>query len=282
VVTADGQVLHASDTEHDDLFWALRGGSGNFGVVTHFELKLHPLGHVLGGMILHPFEHAPEVLRFYRDLQATAPDELVTYAAFLTVPDGPKAVAIACCWSGPEAEGQDVLAPIRAFGTPFADTIQAMPYSAMNTLFDQALPPGMRYYWKQSMLRELPDDAIDAAIDHFSRVPSPRSALLVTEVHGAPTRVATTATAFPHRDAPHGMLMASVWSDPAEDAANAAWARETAAALRPWSSGGTYVNEIWDDSPRSAFGANYDRLAQVKARYDPTNFFHHNVNIAPA
>ena len=282
VVTADGAVLHASEIEHLDLFWAFRGGSGNFGVVTRFELKLHPLTQVIGGMILHPFPHAGDVLRFYRDVAATAPDELVMYAAILTLPDGPQAVAIICCWSGEEAEGLEVLAPIRVFGTPFADTIQPMPYSAMNSLIDQAVPPGFRYYWKESMLRELADGTIDTIVEYASRIISPRTALLIDQVHGAAHRIESSATAFPHRDSPHALVMLSGWEDPADDDANIAWTRELAAAIKPWATGGVYVNEAWDVSPHAAYGANYERLAQVKARYDPANLFRHNANIAPA
>ena len=281
VVTADGQVLHASETEHPDLFWALRGGSGNFGAVTKFEMKLHPLKQVIGGMVLHPIDHAGDVLRFYRDVAASAPDELTTYAALLTLPNGPKAVAIMCCWSGSEAEGQDVLAPIRAFGAPFADTIQPMPYSAMNTIIDEAVPPGLRYYWKESMLRELADGTIDSIIEHASRILSPWTAVLIDQVHGAAHRVEPTATAFPHRDSTHALVILSGWDEPSDDDANIAWTRELVAAVQPWATGGVYVNEAWDALPSAAFGVNHERLARIKTRYDPTNLFRNNTNIAP-
>jgi FAD/FMN-containing dehydrogenase len=282
VVTAGGQVLHASESEHPDLFWALRGGSGNFGVVTTFEFKLHPLTQVIGGMILHPFDHAREVLRYYRDVSTAAPDELVMYAGLATLPDGQRAVAVFCCWSGAEDEGLEVLAPIRAFGSPFLDTIHPMPYSIMNTQTDAGNPPGQRCYWKQHMLRELTDDAIDMVIDSYSRVPSPGTVALFVLLHGAARRVAPTATAYPHRDSLHALVILTCWGDSAEDDANIAWTRGTAAAVRPWATGGTYVNESWDETPRSAFGVNYDRLVEVKTRYDPTNLFRHNANIAPA
>ncbi len=282
VVTADGRVLRASAEEHPDLFWALRGGSGNFGVVTNFELKLHPVPQVLGGMLIHPFPRAEEVLRFYRDVAATAPDELTVYAALVTGPDGQQAVAIVPCWCGSLEEGERVLAPIRAFGPPVADLIQPMPYSTMNTLVDAALPSGLRYYWKQNVLRELGDGAIEAIIEHMTRVPSPRSVVLIDHVHGAARRVAPTATAFPHRDAPHGLVILSGWDDPVDDAANIAWTRELAAAARPWATGGVYVNEALGEKPRAAFGVNYERLVQIKSRYDPTNLFCNNTNIAPA
>jgi len=281
VVTADGRVLRVSEDEHPDLFWALRGGSGNFGVVTSFDLRLHPVPQVLGGMLLHPFPRAREVLRFYRDVAARAPDELTVYAALVTGPDGNQAVGIVPCWCGPLDEGERVLAPIRAFGPPLADLIQAMPYSTMNTLVDAAIPSGMRHYWKQNLLRELSDAAIDAIVDRVARVPSPRTVVLIDHVHGAARRVAPTATAFPHRDASHGLVMLSMWNDPAEDDRNIGWTRELAAATRPFSTGGAYVNEAWDEKPAAAFGVNYERLVEIKNRYDPTNLFRHNTNIAP-
>ena len=282
VVTADGRVLRASADEHPDLFWALRGGSGNFGVVTSFEFGLHPVPQVLGGMVIHPFPRAAEVLRFYRDAATAAPDELTLYAALLTAPDGNQAVAIAACWCGPLDEGERALAPLRAFGPPLADLIRPMPYSAMNTLTDEGLPPGLRYYWKWNSLRELGDGAIDAIVDHVARVPSPRTVVLIDHVHGAARRVAPTATAFPHRDSPHGLVVLAAWEDPAEDAANIAWARGLAAATRPYATGGVYVNEAWDEAPGAAFGVNYERLVDIKGRYDPANLFRHNTNIAPA
>ena len=282
VVTADGSVLHASAEEHPDLFWALRGGSGNFGVVTSFELALHPVPQVLGGMLIHPFPRAAEVLRFYRDVVSGAPDELTVYAALVTGPDGNQAVAIVPCWCGSMEEGERVLAPIRDFGPPVADLVRPMPYSTMNTLTDDAIPAGMRHYWKQNLLRELSDGAIDAVIEHVARVPSPRTVVLIDHVHGAARRVEPTATAFPHRDAPHGLVMLSMWDDPADDEQNVEWTRGLAAATRPFSTGGAYVNEAWDEKPGAAFGVNYDRLVTIKTRYDPTNLFRHNTNIAPS
>lgn len=281
VVTADGRVLHASADEHPDLFWALRGGSGNFGIVTSFELRLHPVSQVLGGMLIYPFPRAGEVLRFYREIAAAAPDELTLYAALLTAPDGNQVVGIVPCWCGSLEEGERVLAPIRAFGPPLADLIQPMPYSTMNTLTDEVIPSGFRHYWKQNLLRELSDDALDTIIDHVTRVVSPRTVVLIDHVHGAARRVAPTATAFPHRDAPHGLVMLSMWDDPANDEANIHWTRELAAATRPFATGGAYVNEAWDEKPGAAFGVNYERLVTIKNRYDPANLFRHNTNIAP-
>jgi FAD/FMN-containing dehydrogenase len=282
VVTADGQVLHVSETEHPDLFWALRGGSGNFGVVTKFELKLYPLEQMLAGFILHPFPRAREVLRMYRDAAASAPDELIIYAAMLTGPDGNKAVGLLPCWCGSMEEGERVLAPLRAFGPPIVDMVRPMPYSELNTQVDQAAPPGLRDYWKQSLLRNLSDDAINALISAFENVPSPRTVVLIDHVHGAAHRVASTATAFPHRDANHSLLMLSMWTEPEDDERNIAWTRELAASVHPYSTGGVYVNEPLDEKASSAFGANLDRLIEIKQRYDPTNMFQSNLNFAPA
>ncbi len=282
VVLADGTIVHASETEHPDLFWAIRGGSGNFGVVTSFELRVYAVPQVLGGPIIHPFPEAATVLRFVREVAASAPDELTVYAALVTGPDGRQAVLIVPCWCGPAAEGENILAPIRSFGSPVADMVQWMPYSAMNTLVDQALPPGLRYYWKQNLMRELADDAIETIIDRVARVPSPRTVVLIDHVHGAARRVDPAATAFPHRNAPHGLVILSGWDSPADDAANIAWTRDLASATKPWSTGGAYVNEAWDEKSSAAFGANYARLAAIKATYDPTNLFRHNTNVAPA
>jgi hypothetical protein len=282
VVTVDGRVLRASADEHPDLYWALRGGSGNFGVVTSFELKLHPLTQVLGGMVIHPFERAGDVLRFYHELAASAPDELTTYAALITAPDGQKAVAIMPCYCGPIEEGERILAPIRAFGPPIADLIRPMKYSEMNTLIDEANPPRLQNYWKWNGLRELSDAAIDAIVEHAARVPSPRSVVLIDQLHGAASRVAPSETAFAHRDAPHSLVIISMWEDPADAETNIAWTRGLAAATEPFSTGGVYVNGA-DPGTRAsaAYGANYDRLVEIKTAYDPTNFFRHNQNIRP-
>lgn len=210
VVTADGQVLRASADEHPDLYWALRGGSGNFGIVTSFELKLYPVTQVLGGMVIHPFERAGEVLRFYREVAASAPDELTIYAAVVTTPDGNQAVAIALCYCGPIEDGERIIAPIRAFGPPIADLIHPMKYSEMNTLLDAANPPGLQNYWKWNGLRELSDDAINAIVEHAARVPSKRTVILIDQLHGAASRVAPSATAFAHRNAPHGLVVLSM------------------------------------------------------------------------
>ena len=282
IVTADGSVRHISESENPDLFWAIRGGSGNFGVVTSFEFMLHPVTQVLGGLLIYPGFMANEMLHYYRDVADQAPDELTVYAALMTAPDGNPAVAMAVCWCGDIAEGERVLAPIRAWGPPVMDTIAPIPYSAMNTQVDAALPAGLRYYWKWNSLRELADEAIDAVVTAAATKPSPRSVILIDHVHGAARRVEPTATAFPHRDSPHGLVILAGWEDPADDAANRQWARDLVAATDSVSTGGVYVNEAWEDKPGAAYGVNLDRLQQIKAQYDPTNLFRHNTNITPA
>jgi FAD/FMN-containing dehydrogenase len=282
IVTADGSVLRADDNEHADLFWAIRGGSSNFGVVTLFEFRLHPLTQVLGGMLIHPFDRARDVLRYYREISASNPDELTIFSALLTNPEGHKAIAIGLCYAGDIEEGERVIAPIRAFGPPIADLVQAMPYSEMNTLIDAALPEGMQQYWKWNGMLGLPDEAIDIIIDHFAQVPSPRSIILIEQLHGAGARVDPTATAFAHRDAPYTLVALSIWEDPADQDANIAWSRSLNAATEPFATGGVYVNGSSDDKAQAVFGVNYDRLAQIKRIYDPANLFRHNQNIKPA
>lgn len=282
VVLANGEVVQTDADNHPDLFWAIRGGSGNFGVVTRFDLRLHPLKQVLGGMLIHPFERAREVLQFYRDEAASTPDELSLFAVLVTTPDGHKAVALIPCWCGDLETGERRLAPIRAFGPPLMDMVAPMPYSQMNQLIDQAAPPGRRNYWKQAFADQLDDDAIDTLIGVFDRVPSPASAVLIDQVHGATIRIAPDATAFAHRNARFGFVMLSMWTDPAEDERNISWTRSLFDAMRPFTTGGIYVNESQDDRAQSVFGENYTRLAEIKARYDPTNLFRHNANIAPA
>jgi FAD/FMN-containing dehydrogenase len=282
IVTADGSVRHVSEAEHPDLFWAIRGGSGNFGVVTSFEFALHPLTQVLGGMLVYPGFMAADVLRFYRDVAGSAPDELTVFAALMTAPDGNPAIGFAVCWCGEIAEGERVLETIRAFGPPVMDTIAPIPYSVMNTLVDAALPGGLRQYWKWEGLRELADGAIDVIVAFAATKPSPRSIILIDHIHGAASRVPKSATAFPHRDSPHGLIILSMWDDPAEDARNREWARDFVSAIASFTTGGMYVNGASDDKPGAAYGENLARLREIKAKYDPANFFRHNNNIPPA
>jgi FAD/FMN-containing dehydrogenase len=285
VVTADGVALRASAEENEDLFWALRGGGGNFGVVTSFKFRAHPVDTVLGGLIVHPRAAAPSVIRHYRDFLATAPEDVTAYAAFVSTPEGEPAVAIAACHCGPLAEGEAVLAPLRSHGTPLLDAIGPMPFPQMQRLLDDAFPDGTHNYWKSTFLREFGDDAVDLVIEHANRMRSPLSAVVVEFYGGAAGRIGQAETAFAQRQAQFDIGFMAQWTNPEEEGMHRAWAREMYDALRPHSSGGYLLNFLDEESPdivRAAFGANYERLAALKAKYDPTNMFSLNQNIKPA
>jgi FAD/FMN-containing dehydrogenase len=284
VVTADGRFLTASVGEHPDLFWGLRGGSGNFGIVTSFEYQLHPVGPVLGGMVLYEMRQAREVLRFYREFAHTCPDELSTMAAFLTAPDGNPVLAIVVCHCGALAEGEKALKPLRTFGAPMTDLIQPMPYVEMQRLFDAGWPPGRLHYWKSNFLRTVSDDAIEMLVAYAAAVPSPMTYIVLQQMHGAASRVGPTETAFAHRTEQYFFGIYSVWIDPADSEKNIGWTREFWEAMQPFVERGVYVNDLGeegDERVRAAYGSNYDRLVAVKNTYDPTNFFRLNQNITP-
>ncbi|MBR0658246.1 FAD-binding oxidoreductase [Neoroseomonas oryzicola] len=289
VVLADGRVVTASDAEHPDLFWALRGGGGNFGVVTSFTFRLHPVGPmVTGGLIAHPFTAAWDVLRHFRDMTASLPDDLMVFAGLVHAPDGSgeKLCALVVCHCGTPAEGAAAVAPLKAFGAPAVDTVAPIPYCAVNAMLDGAYPAGALNYWKSSFLATLGDEAIRAMIDGFARCPTPMGQILMEHFHGAVTRVAPTATAFPHRAPGYNMLVLSEWMDPAASPACIAWARETYDTLATFAGPSRYMNYLGDDEDGTAmdaaFGPNLRRLQQVKAAYDPENVFHLNQNIRPA
>lgn len=285
VVTADGRLLTASAEENADLFWGVRGGGGNFGVVTSLEFRLHPVGPtVLGGMVAHPAHRGEEVLRFYRDFTQRAPEELSLQFGFLTQPDGEQAVAMFGCYVGSVADGEEVLGPVRTFGPPVADLFQPMPYRAVQSMLDPFFPKGIRSYWKGSFLREMPDEAIDRIIAQARSVTSPQSVVAVEHSGGALGRVGEDETAFPHRRAPYNLIIMAMWPDQAEDERNIRWAREYADAVAPYSTGGVYVNYLsveGEERVRAAYGANYGRLVALKNKYDPSNMFHLNQNIKP-
>jgi hypothetical protein len=284
LVTAEGNVLHVSEDEHADLFWALRGGGGNFGVVTSFEYGLHPVGTVLGGLILHPRERASDLLKFYRSFTTGAPDELAAYAALLYTPDGMPAAAIATCYCGDAAEGERVMKPLRAFGTPLLDAIQPIPFPQMQQLLDAAVPDGNQNYWKSTFLRELSDAAIDEIVTHANQATSPLTAVLVEQYGGAMSRVADDATAFAHRKAGYDLAILGQWVEAGESERHIGWVRGFAEAMTPYRSGAYLLNflgEEGDDTIRAAFGGNYDRLVEIKRKYDPDNFFRRNQNIQP-
>jgi FAD/FMN-containing dehydrogenase len=286
LVTADGEHLTATSDEHSDLFWALKGGSGNFGVVTAMTYRLHPVSTVISGMILHPLARAREVLRLYRDfVMAGLPDELILYAAAVTSPDGLPMIALIPAYSGENLdEGERVLAPLRAFGPPVADLVARMPYVAMQQMLDSAAPYGLRSYWKSTFLRELPDAAIDEFVRCTEARTSPRTVVVLEHAHGAVTRVAPNETAFPARRHAFDLVVLSLWDDAKEDARNATWTRDFYDAMQPWAASMVYVNALSADDEnrvRAAYGDNFARLAQVKTKYDPTNRFRRNQNIPP-
>jgi FAD/FMN-containing dehydrogenase len=287
VVTADGTMLVASATENADLFWALRGGGGNFGVVTSFEYRLHPVGPVLAGMALYPYSKAREALRLYGDFATSIPDAVNTIGGLLTSPDGVPVVAIAVCYNGSLEAGEKVLRPLREFGPPLADQIAPMPYCQLQTLLDAATARERRYYIKSNMMQRIGDDAIDTLVERFAKIPSPLSLVFFQQLGNAANRVDPAVTAFSHRDALCEWGCLSSWLDPAADDLNMQWTRELAEAMRPFTMGSDYVNQIGLETEegteriRAAYGANYDRLLALKNKYDPTNLFRHNQNIKP-
>jgi FAD/FMN-containing dehydrogenase len=287
IVTADGQLRTVSADRDPDLFWAIRGGSGNFGVVTSFEYQLHAVGPVItGGAVFHRLEDAPQVLRFYRELVATAPDEVTYYAGLLPTPHGP-VVAVAAAHCGSLENCERALQSLKSFGSPAQDLLGPIPYLGQQSLLDELMSPGLQNYWKADYVTGLSDEVIDLAVEAFQRTPSHRSLMLFIPVNGAAARVAPDATAFAHRD-PNivGVGVYALWEDPADTDENVAWARATWESLQPYASGGVYVNDLsedeGDDRVRAAFGSNYDRLAEIKAAYDPDNVFRLNANVKPA
>jgi FAD/FMN-containing dehydrogenase len=287
LVTAEGEVLDVDATSHPDLFWALRGGGGNFGVATSFTYRLHPLQTVVGGLIAHPIDAAPELLRFYRDAVAGASDDLTVFAGLVHAPDGSgaKLAALVVFHAGDAAEAERELEPFKTWGSPLVVEVGPMPYPVMNTILDAGYPAGSLNYWLSSFTRGLPDELIDIAAEQFSTVPSPMTAILLEHFHGAVTRVGVSETAVPHREEGWSLLIPSVWTDPAETEANIAWTRETFAAMKPHFGTGRWLNYLGDDQAddaiRAAYGPNYDRLREVKRKYDPDNVFHLNHNIEP-
>lgn len=285
VVTADGQFLRASDTENIDLFWGIRGGGGNFGVVTSFEFRLHPVGPVvLGGVVIHPLEKAREAFRFYYDYSSTAPDELAAYAGLRTSPEGERVLAISVCYIGSLEEGERVLQPLKRFGPPLADQIGPNAYTTLQAAGDALFPLGFYHYWKTHFMTEISAGAIDAILSHFAGVPSPQSVVVFQQYGGAVSRISPTATAFSHRAAQYDFIPTSIWTNPAESEKQMNWVRKLWDAMKPFSSGGEYVNNLGEegeDRVRAAYGGNYERLVALKNRYDPANFFRLNANIKP-
>ena len=295
VVAADGQIMRASATENPDLFWALRGGSGNFGVVTRFDFRLYPVGpQVLAGLIVYPFSEAKQVLRRYREFMNNAPDDLSVWAVLRKAPSlpflpesahGQEVIVLALLYTGEPSLGQPLVEPLRGFGTPVGTHVGVMPYVDWQKAFDPLLTPGARNYWKSHNFSQLQDGLFDAVIEYIQTLPSSQCEIFFGAIGGATMRPAPDATAYAHRDARFVMNVHGRWDDAADDERCTAWAREFFKASAPFASGGVYVNFLTSDEGdrvKSAYGQNYERLTQVKRRYDPANLFSGNQNILPA
>jgi FAD/FMN-containing dehydrogenase len=289
IVTANGKLLKASPDENADLFWAVRGGGGNFGVASSFEFRLHPVGPTItGGLIAWPFDRAHDVLRFYREFTASAPDELMVVAGLIHAADGSgtKLAVMATCHCGPLDQGATAVRPIKQFGSPAMDVIGPMPYCQLNAMLDAAYPKGALNHWKSAFLAQLSDEAIDRMIACFTKCPTPMGQLLLEHFHGAVSRIGVGDTAFPHRTAGYNLVVLSEWMDRALTDRCVAWARESFAAMEPFMGTGRYLNYLdasdeKGDPIAAAYGPNYRRLRELKAKYDPDNFFHMNQNIRP-
>ena len=288
LVTAEAQIVRASKDEHADLFWAVRGGGGNFGVVTSFEFELHRVGPTItGGLIAYPFNRARDLLRFCRDHTATLPDEQTLVAGLAYAPDGSdtKLAVMVTCHCGSLFAGEEAMCLLRPLASPVVDALGPMPYCQLNGMLDDGYPKGALNYWKSSFLNQLSDDAIDAMIESFARCPTRMGKLLIEHFHGAAARVPAGDTAFPHRSHGYNFLTLGQWMERADNDQCIAWVRETYAAMEPFCAPARYVNYLGDDEvgdpAASAYGPNYRRLQQVKAQYDPRNFFRMNQNIRP-
>jgi FAD/FMN-containing dehydrogenase len=285
VVTADGHLVTASADENPDLFWGMRGAGANLGIATSFEYRVHPVGPVLGGMVIYPLSKGKEALRFYDEFAAACPDEVSTAALVLTAPDGNPAVALAACYAGPLHEGEKVLRPLRTFMPSVADLFAVQPYTQMQTLFDEAWPPGRLYYNKSSILRRITEGAAEMLVAYGRSMPTPMTAIALQQAHGAASRVGPDATAFPHRYDHFTLLVHPATDDPAQADTIVQWGRDRWNGLREFFEPAVYVNALEDASEegehrvREAYGGNYERLAGLKKRYDPTNFFAGNQNI---
>jgi len=292
VVTADGNIITASETEHPDLFWALRGGGGNFGVVTEFTYRLHPVSEIYGPMFFE-LSDGPALLAYFNEFIKTAPREYGGFPAFQIAPPlpfvpedraGEPFIALVSCWTGSTSDGEKIIQGFRDVATPVAEHVGPMPYAALNSAFDALVPAGLQHYWKAAFVGDLQADAIKALMEHGPRVPTVNSTVHLYPINGACHDVASGATAFGHRDATYAVVIAGMWPDPADNEANTKWVKDLDAALAPHSQGGGYINfASGDDQAKVAanYGANFARLQEVKRRYDPKNLFHLNQNIKP-
>ena len=287
IVLASGEIVHADAETNPDLFWAIRGGGGNFGVVTSFTYRAHPVSTVLGGVLVHPLSAARETLKFFREITPSLPDDLTVFAALRHAPDGSgmKVCGLPVCHtSADDAQAERELAPIRDFGPPVMDMVERMPYPVVNTLIDDAFPKGYLNYWKSAFFTELSDEAIDKLIAAFENTPTTSCFLVMEHFHGAATRIEATATAFPHRAPGYNLIIIAEWTDATQTDECIAWTRATYDALRPHMADAAYVNYLDADDAqrvRAAYGPNYERLRELKKQYDPDNVFHLNQNIAP-
>jgi FAD/FMN-containing dehydrogenase len=293
IVTADGKVIYASEAENADLFWSIRGGSGNFGVVTSFQFKLYPVGpQILSGLIVYPFNDAKKVLQHYRNFLSTASDKVTCWVVLRKAPPlpflpqevhGTEVVVIAVMYNGDMKEGEKALEALRKFGNPIADVVSPHPFAGWQQAFDPLLTKGARNYWKSNNFTGLSDDLIDILVEYSGKLPSPMSEIFIAQLGGAINRVAPDATAYPHRNANFVMNVHTRWEDASMDKQCIDWAKKLSDKTTPFSTGGVYVNFISEGEERvaGAFGSNYDKLAQVKRKYDPDNFFRVNQNIKP-
>ena len=294
LVLADGSFVTANERENADLFWAVRGGGGNFGVVTSFVFQGHPVHTVYGGPMMWPMEMAGDLLKFWQDLILTAPDDLNGWFGFVTVPPAPpfpaahhmeKMAAVVWCYTGPQEKAEEVFRPIRQFGPPAIDFAGPIPYPALQGMFDALYPPGLQWYWRADFFNRLDDGAIDLAVKYASQLPTMQSTMHLYPINGAASRVGTADTPWSYREAKFSAVMAGVDGDPSNNERIGTWAKDFWRALHPYSAGGAYLNMIMDegeDRVKAAYRDNYARLARIKARYDPANLFHINQNIKPA
>ena len=284
MVTADGKLVTANATDNPELFWGVRGGGGNFGIVTSFQFRLYELSHVLGGLIVYPMAKAKDLLKLYREITSTSPDELGLYAVLATMPDGVKVAVILVCYTGPVEEGERILKPLRTFGPPLLDEVAPVPYPVLQSIPENFNPPGVQNYWKSSYLRDLSEDAMDIMVEHFATVPHPLTHVLIEHCGGAISRVSEDDMAYSYRKALYNFLVVGMWTNPAEDAQNIRWVRGLFGDMSPFSSEGFYVNYDQEGAERvrAAYGpGKYQRLAALKTKYDPTNLFQLNQNIKP-
>jgi FAD/FMN-containing dehydrogenase len=294
VVLADGSVVNANENENDDLYWALRGGGGNFGVVTQLTMQLHPVSMVVAGPMFWDLDHSADILRWWREFILNAPEDLNGFFAFMSVPPAPlfpeelhlrKVAAVAWCWTGPEEGAADALAEARAQDGLLLDGVQAMPLPALQSAFDGIFPAGHQWYWRADFVETIPDEAIEKHVEWGEKMPTWQSTMHMYPIDGAAQRLGPTDTPWAFRHANWGSVMAGIDPDPANAETISAWSRGYHEALHPFSAGGAYVNMMMEegqDRVEASYGENYERLAKIKAKYDPANLFHVNQNIRPS